>query len=79
MLYRKLKDHISVSILGFGAMRLPLIGGTQSPVDSFNPADRSMKKRREEWSSMRSTRESTTLIRLTIITAGKAKSFLERR
>lgn len=38
MLYRKLKDEISVSILGFGAMRLPLIGGTQSPVDSFNPA-----------------------------------------
>jgi predicted aldo/keto reductase-like oxidoreductase len=38
MLYRKLKDDISVSILGFGAMRLPLIGGTQSPVDSFNPA-----------------------------------------
>lgn len=38
MLYRKLKEDISVSILGFGAMRLPLIGGTQSPVDSFNPA-----------------------------------------
>ena len=38
MLYRKLKDDIPVSILGFGAMRLPLIGGTQSPVDSFNPA-----------------------------------------
>jgi predicted aldo/keto reductase-like oxidoreductase len=38
MLYRKLKDDISVSILGFGAMRLPLIGGTQSPVDSFDPA-----------------------------------------
>jgi len=38
MLYRKLKDDISVSILGFGAMRLPLVGGTQSPVDSFNPA-----------------------------------------
>jgi uncharacterized protein len=38
MLYRKLKDDISVSILGFGAMRLPLIGGTKSPVDPFNPA-----------------------------------------
>ena len=38
MLYRKLKDDVTVSILGFGAMRLPLIGGTQSPVDSFNPA-----------------------------------------
>ncbi len=38
MLYRKLTDDISVSILGFGAMRLPLIGGMKSPVDSFNPA-----------------------------------------
>jgi len=38
MLYRKLAEDISVSILGFGAMRLPLIGGTQSTVDSFNPA-----------------------------------------
>ena len=36
MLYRKLKDDISVSILGFGAMRLPLIGGTGSPVDSLS-------------------------------------------
>jgi uncharacterized protein len=38
MLYRKLKNDFSVSILGFGAMRLPLVGGTESPVDSFNPA-----------------------------------------
>ena len=38
MLYRKLKDDISVSILRLGAMRLPPIGGTKSPVDSFNPA-----------------------------------------
>ena len=37
MLYRSLKE-ISVSILGFGAMRLPLIGGTQKPTDSFDPA-----------------------------------------
>lgn len=40
MLYRPLKD-MSVSILGFGAMRLPLVGGTQKPTDSFNP-DRSI-------------------------------------
>lgn len=36
MLYRPLKD-LTVSILGFGAMRLPLIGGTQKPTDSFSP------------------------------------------
>jgi uncharacterized protein len=37
MLYRSLKE-MSVSILGFGAMRLPLVGGTQVPTDSFDPA-----------------------------------------
>ena len=37
MLYRFLKE-MSVSILGFGAMRLPLVGGTQVPTDSFDPA-----------------------------------------
>ena len=36
MLYRSLKE-MSVSILGFGAMRLPLIGGTENPTDSFDP------------------------------------------
>ena len=36
MLYRPLKD-LSVSVLGFGAMRLPLIGGTHKPTDSFSP------------------------------------------
>ncbi len=36
MLYRSLKGT-SVSILGFGAMRLPLIGGTKIPTDSFDP------------------------------------------
>ncbi len=36
MLYRSLKG-IPVSILGFGAMRLPLIGGTLVPTDSFDP------------------------------------------
>ncbi len=36
MLYRSLKD-LPVSILGFGAMRLPLIGGTKKPTDSFDP------------------------------------------
>lgn len=35
--YRSLKE-IPVSILGFGAMRLPLIGGTEKPTDSFDPA-----------------------------------------
>jgi len=37
MLYRLLKE-IPVSILGFGAMRLPLVGGTEKPTDSFDPA-----------------------------------------
>ena len=38
MLYRKLgKSGLNVSILGFGAMRLPILGGSQSPVDRFNP------------------------------------------
>ena len=37
MLYRSLKET-PVSILGFGAMRLPLIGGTEKPTDSFDPA-----------------------------------------
>ena len=37
MLYRSLKE-IPVSILGFGAMRLPLVGGTENPTDSFDPA-----------------------------------------
>jgi hypothetical protein len=36
MLYRSLKE-ISVSILAFGAMRLPLVGGTKVPTDSFDP------------------------------------------
>ena len=36
MLYRNLKE-MRVSILGFGAMRLPLIGGTENPTDSFDP------------------------------------------
>jgi len=38
MLYRKLgKSGLNVSILGFGAMRLPIQGGSQNPVDRFNP------------------------------------------
>jgi predicted aldo/keto reductase-like oxidoreductase len=38
MLYRKLgKSSSHVSILGFGAMRLPIQGGSQSPGDRFNP------------------------------------------
>ncbi len=37
MLYRSLKE-LPVSILGFGAMRLPLVGGTKNPTDSFDPA-----------------------------------------
>jgi predicted aldo/keto reductase-like oxidoreductase len=38
MLYRKLgKSGFNVSILGFGAMRLPILGGSQSPADRFNP------------------------------------------
>jgi len=38
MLYRKLGESgFNVSILGFGAMRLPIQGGSQSPADRFNP------------------------------------------
>jgi predicted aldo/keto reductase-like oxidoreductase len=38
MLYRKLgRSGFNVSILGFGAMRLPIQGGVQSPADRFNP------------------------------------------
>ena len=38
MLYRKLgKTELSVSILGFGAMRLPFAGGSTSALDAFNP------------------------------------------
>jgi predicted aldo/keto reductase-like oxidoreductase len=38
MLYRKLgKSGFNVSTLGFGAMRLPILGGSQSPADRFNP------------------------------------------
>jgi uncharacterized protein len=38
MLYRKLgKSSLNVSILGFGAMRLPILGGSESPADRFNP------------------------------------------
>ena len=38
MLYRKLgKYGPDVSILGFGAMRLPVVGGNKSPTDGFNP------------------------------------------
>ena len=38
MLYRKLGESgLNVSILGFGAMRLPIQGGSQSPADRFNP------------------------------------------
>jgi hypothetical protein len=38
VLYRKLgKSGFNVSILGFGAMRLPIQGGSQSPGDRFNP------------------------------------------
>lgn len=36
MLYRPLND-MSVSILGFGAIRLPFVGGTKKPTDSFDP------------------------------------------
>jgi hypothetical protein len=37
MLYRRLaKSRFNVSILGLGAMRLPIQGGTQSPADRFN-------------------------------------------
>ena len=38
MLYRKLgKSGFNVSILGFGAMRLPILGGSQGPADRFDP------------------------------------------
>ena len=40
MLYRKLgKTGLSVSILGFGAMRLPLVGGTFDASDPSTPID----------------------------------------
>src|SRR5208283_1172806 len=38
MLYRKLgKTGLSVSVLGFGAMRLPVEGATGSPTDAHDP------------------------------------------
>lgn len=38
MLYRKLgRSGLDVSILGFGCMRLPIQGGSQSHLDGFNP------------------------------------------
>ena len=38
MLYRKLgKSGFNVSILGYGAMRLPIQGGSQSSTDRFDP------------------------------------------
>ncbi len=38
MLYRKLgKTGLTVSVLGFGAMRLPVEGGTNSVTDSYDP------------------------------------------
>lgn len=38
MLYRKLgKYGPDISVLGFGAMRLPVVGGNKSPMDGFNP------------------------------------------
>jgi uncharacterized protein len=38
MLYRKLgKTGLNVSVLGFGAMRLPVVGGNTGPADGFNP------------------------------------------
>ncbi len=46
MLYRSLKE-MRVSILGFGAMRLPLVGGTRVPTDSFDP-DRSIDEEETE-------------------------------
>jgi predicted aldo/keto reductase-like oxidoreductase len=39
MLYRKLgKSGLDVSILGFGAMRLPIQGGCQNSAERFNPS-----------------------------------------
>ncbi|HVN96764.1 MAG TPA: aldo/keto reductase [Syntrophorhabdaceae bacterium] len=38
MLYRQLgKTGFEVSILGFGAMRLPVVGGNKTPMDGFDP------------------------------------------
>jgi uncharacterized protein len=38
MLYRKLgRTDLNVSILGFGAMRLPIAGGSKRSIDRFNP------------------------------------------
>ena len=38
MLYRKLgKSDCSVSLLGFGCMRLPILNGSNRTVDSFDP------------------------------------------
>jgi uncharacterized protein len=38
MLYRKLgKGGPDVSVLGFGSMRLPIVGGNTGPADGFNP------------------------------------------
>ena len=38
MLHRKLgKYGPDVSVLGFGTIRLPVVGGNKTPYDSFNP------------------------------------------
>ena len=47
MLYRSLKE-MSVSILGFGAMRLPLVGGTRCRPTLLTRHGPSMRKRRRE-------------------------------